>query len=293
LSPEALALVLAGAACHALWNVAAKHSAAGAAQGAGSAFALVWLSGLVSVAIAVPLLALVWPTQARFTPAMWTAIVASSGLHVVYSLVLQQGYRVGDFATVYPVARGSGPMFTVAAAVLLLGERPSAAGWAGVAAVLAGVFVRAGGLRAGGARRGLGVAWGLATGACIAGYTLVDGWAIKTLAMLPLAFYGCGLVLRSLLLAPFALRRGADLRAQWRHQRRAVLVVGVLSPAAYLLVLMAVQRAPLAYVAPVREVSMLFATFLGAKLLKEAVRPAQLAGAALMLGGVACMALAK
>ena len=56
--------------------------------------------------------------------------------------------------------------------------------------------------------------------------------------------------------------------------------------------LYALQISPLSYVAPVREISMLIGTLLGARLLKEAVRPTQIVGAAIMLSGVAGLAFA-
>jgi drug/metabolite transporter (DMT)-like permease len=136
------------------------------------------------------------------------------------------------------------------------------------------------------------VLWGGLTGLCIAGYTVIDGWAVKSLGMAPVLFYAAGLVFRTLLLAPWALHRRAMLRGQWRQHRTAIVLVGVLSPLAYCLVLFAVQTAPLSYVAPVREISMLIGTLLGARLLKETLRPSQVLGAAMMLLGVAGLALA-
>lgn len=289
MSGLALALVLTGAVCHAVWNIVAKKA------GGGGAF--VFLFGLVSVAAAAPVAVWAWAQHPqRFDGSMWFAAVTSAVVHVLYSLVLQKAYREADFAVVYPVARGTGPMLSVVAAILLLGETPSLVGWLAVAAILAGVFVSAG---AGGIwrERGLherhvGVLWGMATGAFIAGYTILDGWAIKSLGMAPILFYATGLVFRTLLLAPFALRRLDDLRREWQTSRAAIVTVGLLSPTAYSLVLFAVQRAPLSYIAPVREISMLAGTFIGARLLREAVKPSQVAGAAIMLSGVVGLAWA-
>ena len=283
MSATALALVLAGACCHAIWNITAKK--------AGGGLAFVWLFGLVSVVAALPLVYWTWTAHPQtFSRSMWLAALGSGLVHVVYSLVLQKAYRESDFAVVYPVARGSGPMFSVVAAIALLGEMPSLVGWFAVAAIVCGIFVSAGAIdlvqRVQSRARRLGVFWGILTGVFIAGYTVIDGWAIKSLGMAPILFYGVGLAFRALLLAPFALRRKAALVSQWRAQRRAIVIVGLLSPTAYTLVLLAVQIAPLSYVAPVREISMLVGTFVGASLLKEAVRPSQVAAAAIMLLGV-------
>jgi drug/metabolite transporter (DMT)-like permease len=297
MSASALAMVFAGAICHAIWNVAAKKAAGG--------LAFVWLFGLVSVVAAAPFAWWAWQVSPQgFSTAMWCAALGSAIVHVVYSLVLQRGYKVSNFSLVYPIARGTGPMLSVLAAVILLGEKPGAWGWVGVASVLAGVLVSTGTIPAllGRANQDLasgdkrllyrGVLWGTLTGACIASYTVIDGWAIKTLGMQPMLFYTVGLVARTLVMTPFALRKPVDLRQQWNINLKAIVLVGVLSPLAYTLVLFAVQRAPLSYVAPVREISMLIGTFLGAKLLREAVRPSQWMGAALMLTGVMVLAIA-
>ncbi len=292
MSAAALALVLAGACCHAWWNIVAKK-----AGGGGLPF--VWLSGLVSLAVTAPVAAWSWwqGPPSPFGAWMWLAALSSGAVHGVYSLTLQQGYKVGEFAVVYPVSRGSGPAISVLLAVAWLGERPGAWGTVGILLVLGGVFLSAGGPRilAGGppgANRRAGVAWGLATGACIAGYTVIDGWAVKTLGMAPLLFYQASLVFRAALAAPWALRQPGRLREQWRARPRAILAVGCLSPLAYGLVLTALQTTPLSYVAPVRETSMLIGALAGSRLLGEPLRPAQAAGAALILLGVAGLAWA-
>lgn len=83
-----------------------------------------------------------------------------------------------------------------------------------------------------------------------------------------------------------------ELKNQWQSQWRYAIAVGLLSPAAYLLVLFALQSAPLTYVAPIREISMLIGTILGAKLLKEAIHTSQIVGASMRLIGVAALAIA-
>lgn len=289
MNAQALALVIAGASLHALWNLVAKRASGG--------LAFVWLYGCVSLALFLPIA--LWTSRAvplSVDLAAWVAIVASGVLHVVYALVLQRGYRVADLSLVYPMARGTGPLFAVLGAVLLLGNRPGVMGWVGIVAILAGIFLMAGGglLRRLGAAtdpalaRGLG--WGALTGLFIAAYTLVDGWAIQVLGLAPLFYYGLGLAVRTVMLAPWALRDRAGLAAEWRRNRGRIVAVGALSPLAYLLVLNAMQLAPLAYVAPAREVSMMIGLLLGALWLRERVTPARIAGCVLMLCGVVLLA---
>ncbi len=68
-------------------------------------------------------------------------------------------------------------------------------------------------------------------------------------------------------------------------------MLAAVSPLAYVLVLYAVQMAPLSHVAPAREVSMLFAALIGGHLLGEGDRLARLCGAACIALGVTALAL--
>jgi drug/metabolite transporter (DMT)-like permease len=76
-----------------------------------------------------------------------------------------------------------------------------------------------------------------------------------------------------------------------RLQRRAVLAIAILSPGADILVLAALTIAPVSYVAPAREMSILFGALLGLRLLGESDAPRRLAGATAIVAGVAALAL--
>ena len=289
----ALALVLLAALLHALWNIAAKQA------GGNHHFALI--SVLLTCALWAPVA--LWfglDEWVRWGAREWAVLAASAVVHVLYFTVLLTGYRKSDFTVVYTVARGSGPLLAVFGAVLLLGERLTALGAAGVLALCGGVWLIAGGpalwrhshdaaLR----RRALaGVRWGLLTGALIAGYTVIDGYAVKVLLIGPVLVDYVGNLLRVPILLPASLRDLAGLRAAWRGQWRQALVVATLGPLAYILVLYAVTMAPLSHVAPAREVSMLFAALLGGRLLGERDRGLRLAGAVCIAAGVTALASA-
>jgi uncharacterized membrane protein len=98
-------------------------------------------------------------------------------------------------------------------------------------------------------------------------------------------------VLRMGLMGSTVLRDLPAARLLWRAQWRYALVVGILSPVSYVLVLYAVQTAPLSHVAPAREVSMLFAALLGGHLLGEGQRGTRLLGAGCIALGVVALAL--
>ena len=278
---DAFLLVITGALLHALWNLAAKQAAGGVA--------FVWLYGVVSMVVALPFGIAAWIAHpAQVDLVALAAVCASSVVHIVYSLTLQKGYQESDFSIVYPVARGSGPLFAVIGAILVLGEMPSARGWCGIAAILIGIGLLC--WRPGSSfadpRTARGLWWGGITGVCIALYTVVDGWAVKSVGIAPELYFFLGLALRMLMLMPQVLRHPAALRLEWQRHRWQVLCVGVLSPLAYTLILYAITIAPLSYVAPMRELSMLIGVFLGARWLREVFTPWRGVGTLAMVVGV-------
>jgi drug/metabolite transporter (DMT)-like permease len=289
---SALGLVIVAALLHAFWNILAKKT------GGNRHFVL--MGAVLVVALWAPAaLWLGWREVPRWGAHEWALVGASGLLHLLYFEVLMKGYRVAELTVVYPVARGTGPLLSSIVAVLVLGESLGVQGALGVLAICIGVFVIAGGpamLRAtqDPARRArvrAGVAWGAATGMFIAGYTVLDGYAVKRLAIAPLMLDYFSNVTRLPFMLPTALRDPAGARDAWRRYWKHGVIVAALSPLAYLLVLYAVRVAPISHVAPAREISMLFAALIGGHLLGEGERLQRVMGATLMAGGVALLAL--
>jgi drug/metabolite transporter (DMT)-like permease len=179
-------------------------------------------------------------------------------------------------------------------AIAVLGEQISALGCLGIVAVVAGVFLIAGGPDlwrkahdpAQRQRIAKGLRYGLLTGIFIASYTVVDGYGVKVLMLSPILIDYFGNFMRLVFLLPTVLRDPPAAAVLWAKQWKYAVVVGVVSPISYVLVLYAMQVAPLSHVAPAREVSMLFAALLGGQLLGEGDRWARLAGAACIGAGV-------
>ena len=280
-----LTLVVGAALCHASWNLLAKRA------GGGRAFVFL-VFGLETLLYA-PVAAVAWLLERPDLGRAQIAFMAGSAvLHLAYFLLLQLGYRAGDLSLVYPLARGTGPALSSAGAILFLGERPSGLALAGGALVVLGLVLLAApraALRSS-ATGGRGVAFALLTGALIAGYTLWDAHAVKSLGISPILLDWTSVLGRSLLLAPFALR-ATSLRGAWRTQRFEAVGVAVLSPLAYILVLTALVSAPVSYVAPARELSIVFATLMGAFLLHERDAARRLPLAGLIAAGVVALAL--
>jgi drug/metabolite transporter (DMT)-like permease len=290
---DALLMVLVAAVLHASWNFWVKK-----AQIHPLAFSL--LCSVVSTLAYAPF---VWwffkDSGLGISSQGWWWIAASCVVHNLYFFVLQTGYARSDLSIVYPLARGTGPLLSATGAIFLLGEIPTIYSILGLLLVVLGTFTIAGGValldrsKVTSPKIKAGLIWGMMTGACIATYTLLDGYAVKYLLIAPLVFDWICAPIRGVMLLPIVLQQRVDLKLAWRQAWPYVMGVGVVSPFSYILVLTAMQKAPISHVAPAREVSMLVAAFLGAKLLNEGELKRRLMGAALIALGVAALATGR
>ncbi len=281
----AISLVLGAALIHASWNYILKKS--------GGGVGFVWAFAALSAVIYAPLaVGVVIIQDFQFTAEAFGLLFASAVLHTVYYLLLDRGYRYGDLSVVYPLARATGPFLTVIVAIALLGERPGIVAMCGAALIVAGAFFLAASptkLRKAGAMRG--VAFALLTGCMIASYTVVDKQAVSAFLIPPiLQDWGANLG-RVIVMAPLALRRREEVKAAWTRQRKAVILVALLCPLSYILVLTAMVFTPVSYVAPAREISILFAALMGAHWLQEGDVTRRVAAAAAMALGVVALAI--
>jgi len=281
----ALALVLASAVAHATWNLFAKRSRGGAP--------FLWLAFALAVPLYAPIAIAVFALSgAHIGPLELLWMFVNAALNVAYGIFLLRGYRAGDLSVVYPLARGSGPMLALVGAIVLFGERPSPLAIGGALAIVAGILALTGDprkLRARGA--GAAVGYALLTGVTIAAYTLWDKQGVSGLLIPPVIYEWGANVFRAVILTPLALPRWPDVRAEWRTNRAAVLAVAALSPLAYMLVLTALAISPVSYVAPAREIGILFGVLLGARTLAEGDIGKRSIAAILMVGGVIALAL--
>lgn len=281
----ALAFVLLAAVTHATWNVAAKRAA--------ECRHFVWLYSTLTIVLYAPVIAwIVLTTRPVFEAIHWLALTATAVLHIAYSLMLQAGYRVSDMSLVYPLARGTGPMLAFVLAVVLLGERVTAMSIVGVALVVTGIVLVSGMLSSAHRAPRAGILFGIGTGMFTAAYTINDGWAVKVLLISPFIVDYAGNVVRSFALAPRAWLERDVVRRELRQFARPIAIVSLLGPLGYILVLFAMQIAPVSHVAPARELSTLIGTYFGARLLREKVAPARVLGACCIVAGVVSLAFA-
>jgi drug/metabolite transporter (DMT)-like permease len=216
-------------------------------------------------------------------------IAASAALEAAYFWLLTAGYERGELSAVYPLVRGSGPVLVLVVSVAFLGVGLSAPAAAGVVLVALGVVAIRG---LGRAAPGRSVALALLCGATVAGYTLVDNEGVTHAGPVPYL----ALVLAPVaLLSVLVLRRSRGwpgLRDYARDRRAGVVAAGAGMVGAYLLALAALERAPAAPVAAVRETSVVIAVAAAAALGQERFSRVRLLAAVAVTAGTAAIALA-
>lgn len=286
MSATALGLIVVAAFIHAWWNFLVKRAAGGTA--------FVWLFSLATAILYAPIIVvLIIFDPPQYGALQWLLILSSGVLHLIYFITLSRGYQVADLSVVYPVARGTGPLLSCLCAIVFLGERPALSGYAGIALIVAGVFFIASMSSTsdtGNKRRAQGVLYGGLTGLCIASYTLNDAYAVKLLLVSPILLDYFANLVRLTFLTPSVLSRKSALVEQCGRNLRLAIAVGALVPLSYILALFAMRLAPVSYVAPARELSMLIGALFGAKLLQEGNVKQKMTGTILMIGGITALA---
>ncbi len=276
-----LGLLLISSLLHATWNFLAKSIPGG--------ILFVWLLAFVMTLLLLPIVG-IWVYYYGDT-LTWNhvgALLMTSIVHLAYFVVLQEGYQKGDLSVVYPLARGTGPMFTTLAAVIFLGEHLSIFACVGLCLVLVGVFAVSGiGQKKQDASKvKIGVFYGIFTGILIAIYTVWDGYTVKQLGIAPILVEFVSHPFRVLVLLPVAWNQKNAIKSLWDSHKVKILAVAILSPIAFLLVLHAMKSAPIHLVAPTREISIVFGVIIGAKFLTEENFVPRLIGSLLILAGI-------
>ncbi len=270
--------VLAAAAMHAGWNAMLK-------------FELDRLRSMLMLTFAMGLFGLMmlsvfpWPA-----PASLPFVIASSLIHVGYKLFLIRAYAAGDLSQVYPLARGTAPLLTTAAAFVFAGEVLSPFTALGIGLLLAGIYVLGlhGGTRIA-AMNTPAVLFALATSVFIAAYSIVDGLGVRqsgSASGYTAAVFVIDCVVFSTVMF---LWRGPMVTAGMARQWHKGASAGALSLGSYWVALWAMTQAPIGVVASLRETSILFAMALGVLWLKEPLTPWRVIAAILIVIGAAAL----
>lgn len=278
MTPAIALAVLFSALLHAIWNSLA-HAVGDRLVG----FALIgavesMCGGLMVLVAGLP-------------PAgVWPYIVASAALHVVYNLLLLASYQLGEFSQMYPLARGTSPWLVALVSVVVLGHALPMGQVVGILAISGGLvgLVLAGGMPR---RKDLpALLAALLTGVTIAAYTVVDGGGVMQAPLL--AYIGWMFFLQGPPMAVLAaVRRRGQLAGALRASAVSGIAGGLISMAAYAIVLWAQTSGALAPIAALRESSIVFGALIGAVFLGERLGGRRALAAGVVLAGVLLLSL--
>ena len=280
----ALGLLLVAAMMHTTWNLLVKR--------AKEKQVFIWCSLIAGTIIFSPLLL----TSPLFLVSTWPYLISSAFVEVIYYITLIRAYENGDFSLVYPMARGAAPAFLLIWATFFLGERPRFFGLMGIALLVFGLIIVGGKtwwtLRktSGFSKSALALALGVAC--CISIYTAIDGAAVHHVS--PLPYTVLVIALAALFITPAVVKRyGNDAIAdEWRANWLRITLVGLFTLLAYILALKAYTIARVSYAGAVREISVVFAAFVGWRWLGESFGAIRLVGALFIFAGILVIAFA-
>ncbi|WP_109467826.1 EamA family transporter [Albibacillus kandeliae] len=228
-----------------------------------------------------------WPE-----PHMWPIFLGAFLIHVAYKLLQAMAYTRGAYTVVYPVVRGTGPLFAVIGAYFLFGEVFTLVQWLGVAVLLSGIF----GLAVYNliflekARDTLWAALGFAvcTGLFVALYTTYDAYGIRSTAD-PFTFLAWFFMIDGIFMPVVAALRWRKMveRPPLGPLMRRGVIGGFVAFLSFGSIMLATRLDKVGEAAVLRETSTVFAALIGWLALKETVGPRRIALMALIaLGAV-------
>jgi drug/metabolite transporter (DMT)-like permease len=287
----ALGLIVAAAFLHAGWNYLAKASR--------DTMAFMWWAVALGT-FGYGLWIMIGP-GISLASASWIPFLISQLAEVGYYVTLVRGYSQGDLSLVYPISRGSAPIFSVLWSAIVLAERLPWLGYLGVALMVAGVYIAPLTFDRGvkftfsalaAPFRNHAAAWSLASALFISIYSVSDKVAVS--ATPPLVYNWWVFAGNALLWMPIAWPRSRfrtnidELRNNWL----AVVAGSAMTIVAYLAVLYALALTSASYVVAGRGLSVIIGAIFGSVMLKENVGPARITGALLMVSGLSLVAFA-
>ncbi|WP_068116318.1 DMT family transporter [Tropicimonas marinistellae] len=227
---------------------------------------------------------------------VWLILLGAIAIHLTYKVGMALAFSRGAFTVVYPVVRGSGPLFAVFGAWLIFGETFTLTQWFGMLLLLAGIFGLAvyNLIHVEVARETLVPAlWlALATGATVALYTTYDAYGIRATPD-PFTFLAWFFFVTAFDMPVIAALRWRNMRYRpdlppllWRGFVGALVAWGSFGS-----VMLATRLDKVGEAAVLRETSTVFAALIGWLVLRESVGPRRLGLMATIAAGAVIVEL--
>ncbi|TCZ78962.1 LuxR family transcriptional regulator [Paenibacillus albiflavus] len=280
----ALILVLLSGSMHAVWNLMTKKSL--------NKTVFLWSIHIVAGIILFP--SFIYElTQIGLTATLLGFLALSFCFQAGYLVFLSKTYSYGEMSQVYPLMRGIGALLVPIASTFVYQESLSLMGWFGLTLIIVGLFFisdihRGTKNQSTNSRKKLAILFAVLVGCCITGYTLVDKHLVGHFS--PFAIIEISNISYIVISTRYVLR-SKKLKQEWQRNWRTILVGSFFSPGSYILFLFAMSLAPLASIAPIREVGTVFGTLLGVLILKESHGARRIAFSAVITCGIITIAL--
>lgn len=283
----ALILVVVAAVLHAVWNLLAK-------QARDSSAFMWWGVTVGAIWYGAWMLSQAWlglPSE------VWFVFVLSMIAEIGYLVAITRGYKNGDLSQVYPIARGTPPLFIALWSAAFLSERLPFLGYSGIGLLIIGIY-----LASLPARRDLlfplralshaPAQWGLLAACFVSVYTTLDKVGVMYTA--PLVYNVWVYTGISVLYAPFvwAAANKQSTISEWKTNWRWVVLGSIATIGSYVLALTGMSMTSASYVGAVRATSVIIGALFGWLLLKEKLGPMRVMAAGIMVLGLLVIALA-
>lgn len=268
-------LVILSAMLHATWNYVAKQQAGN--------YSVIYLSFLFSSVVTV-LLSIPYLDTIEYTSTTVLLLVLSGVLHAVYGFVLTFTYNNGDISTLYPIVRGSGIAGSVMLSLVILHETFTSVSGLGVCLVIGGIAILSY-RRNRVATSPKGIFLALVCGAFIMSYTILDKVLVDGIHPIPVL--AASQIISTFLFMPYVLtERKQELIMTFKTLLKPTLIISVVATSSYLIILYAMQLAPIGRIVAVREASVVFGAMAGYILLKETFSKTRLIGVIIVMIGI-------
>ena len=288
MSTLAFTLILFSAFMHALWNLLVKRSK--------DKTIFIWWMFVTSGSLMV----LALPMAGPFPLPSWRVIglaAVGAACFMLYHLFTGRAYRSGDLSLLYPLAQTS--MFWVPIwGVLILGEKVSGLGTAGIGLILFGAYsiqLRALAwsevIRPFRNLRDPAVMAALAAGFIYSIGSVIDKTGVMLYSPFHFTFLLVDFMLLFMTLNVIRPKYRGRVMAEFRHSRLLVILSGPVIMASFLSFRYGLQMAPMSYAVPVRQVSLLIGVLIGVLFLGETCGRIRLIATLLVLAGAALIRL--
>jgi drug/metabolite transporter (DMT)-like permease len=274
MDPFVFLIVLFSAVLHALWNsMASKYKNKNV-----SIPAIVYghVPACIIAVIVLPL------PSADSIP----YIILSAIIHQGYQNFLLTAYQTGKFTTVYPVARGFGPLVATIISIFVLGIYLKTYTLISILLISSGIMLI--GLFSKSVINNYKILYtSLATGIFIGIYSIIDGYGAR-ISESAISYMSWVFIL-SALIFPLVLRLRNQkniLRKTLTEGKTIFWLGGFFSYIAYVITVWAFTKAPIPIVSALRESSILVAMFIGYFFLKEKINTYKIISIILIFSGV-------